>query len=344
MRRLLPTSRRGGFALASAAIAVLGLLSYFVYDVRSESSQQQQQQEDDVPGNDSSSDSDNEADQIEDIINIADHLQLNIDDEWQPQQQQSLVPPTAGTQPLLVLSDGHSRQQQGRRMLAISARGIILNSVDGLDRWSSNVKVCASAEAVLKRLGSIYNVYIVVVVRGEEDEGRIIQALQEAGIVGASLPAGPGSGSGSGSATADIAAASTGDPGALPRNNVLFCQTEEGKSHLVRHLLTLAGATKFSSRNATYAGYAGYIDTNQDVVHRLAQVLHGVVLVNGGGLANNAAFIGRGDVPGTQTAFLSELASTSTSAPAPVSTPANFLSSNSIERVDDITQASVYVQ
>ncbi|KAJ1737401.1 hypothetical protein LPJ72_000508 [Coemansia sp. Benny D160-2] len=82
------------------------------------------------------------------------------------------------------------------------------------------------------------------------------------------------------------APASLGSPaetGAIPRANVLFCQTEEGKQHLVRHLLTLRPPC---AGGAASHSYAGHIDTNMDVACRLAMVLHSpVVLVAHSGAA-----------------------------------------------------------
>ncbi|KAJ2720966.1 hypothetical protein GGI07_004279 [Coemansia sp. Benny D115] len=140
---------------------------------------------------------------------------------------------------------------------------------------------------------------------------------------------------------------------ALPADNLLFCQTEEGKSHLVRHLLTLPGSTKYA-RNSLYNGYAGYIDTNRDVVARLEQVLHGVVLVDpdnsSSDFSGHSHIIDHGDVPGSQTAFSNTAAAIASSSsgsnssgniPPATTVPASL---DSVERVKDIAECSFYRQ
>ncbi|KAJ2655621.1 hypothetical protein IWW48_005448 [Coemansia sp. RSA 1200] len=75
------------------------------------------------------------------------------------------------------------------------------------------------------------------------------------------------------------APSSLGSPaeiGIIPRANVLFCQTEEGKQHLVRHLLTLK---PLCGGGSAFHSYAGYVDTNKDVACRLAMVLHSPVVL-----------------------------------------------------------------
>ncbi|KAJ2819876.1 hypothetical protein GGI24_004653 [Coemansia furcata] len=139
------------------------------------------------------------------------------------------------------------RKNKNKRVLAISARGIVLESNDDGDKWSADVRIRGCSGLAIRRLLETYEVYLVAVVRSEGDQKRVQEVLESSGA------------------------------------RVLFCQTEEGKMHLVRHLLT-------------HSQSGGYMDTNRDVVRRLSQVLSRVVLVTAGDISG-------GDVPGSNTAF-----------------------------------------
>ncbi|KAJ2412635.1 hypothetical protein GGI10_003571, partial [Coemansia sp. RSA 2530] len=137
-----------------------------------------------------------------------------------------------------------------KRLLAISARGILLETRDS-DKWSGNVVTRASGVRAIQRLSDTYDVYLIAVVRSESDQTRVLRAVEMSGL----------------------------------RVGVLFSESEEGKMHLARHLLTHAPN-----------GAAGLVDTNRDVVGRLCHVLRKVVLVSTGDISS-------GDKPGSHSAF-----------------------------------------
>ncbi|KAJ1885395.1 hypothetical protein LPJ81_006919, partial [Coemansia sp. IMI 209127] len=177
--------------------------------------------------------------------------------------------------------------------LAISAQGIFLSN--------DNKQVRETAVGILRRLASKYNVVLVVKISDEEDKDRVLETLAMSRIVphnsynidqsvvwvektAAAAASSDDDDDGfasdpPSSAVSSIleAPSSLGSPetAILPRANILFCQTDEGKQHLVRHLLTLRPPTPQAHT------YAGYIDTNRDVASRLAMVLRKpVVLVD----------------------------------------------------------------
>ncbi|KAJ2836449.1 hypothetical protein FBU31_001367, partial [Coemansia sp. 'formosensis'] len=161
--------------------------------------------------------------------------------------QEPEQPPPAAVEEEEVIIPATPIRKKNKRVLAISARGIVLESNDDDDKWSADVRIRSSSALAIRRLLETYEVYLVAVVRSEGDQKRVQEVLESSGA------------------------------------RVLFCQTEEGKMHLVRHLLT-------------HSQSGGYMDTNRDVVRRLSQVLSRVVLVTTGDISG-------GDVPGSNTAF-----------------------------------------
>ncbi|KAJ2368683.1 hypothetical protein IW150_005343, partial [Coemansia sp. RSA 2607] len=98
--------------------------------------------------------------------------------------------------------------------------------------------VLPQARAIVEHLEHTYAVYVVARVAQTEDTERIIRVLEDARVA--------------------------------QRSRVLFCQTDEGRAHLVRHLLTAGGGA-----------HGGHVDTDAQVVNRLAPILHRVVYVSG---------------------------------------------------------------
>ncbi|KAJ2160595.1 hypothetical protein GGF46_002138 [Coemansia sp. RSA 552] len=311
---------RRGLVLAVAA-AVVGLLGYLAYEVYQESKHPDDDDDDDADDGDSEvlQLSDNE-DSIEDIIHI-------------PQAQ-------SGDRPAaLPIGTRTTAANNQKRALAVSARGAILDSTDPHNRWSAEVHVRSDAVQLLSRLAALYDVYLVVVVSQEADRLRVMRELEASGVVSAAAPGSPtSSGFGESVVWVDGSDASSegpseipssavsailNSPGVLPASHVLFCQTEEGKIHLVRHLLT---AQRLPGGRARYAGF---IDTNRDVMAKLGQVLHTAVLLSD----NHIAHIGSGEVPNAPTA-LTPRAGTSDSRPEPALP-------KSVQVVDDITQSSL---
>ncbi|KAJ2002074.1 hypothetical protein GGI04_003494 [Coemansia thaxteri] len=202
-----------------------------------------------------------------------------------------LIVETTARNTTVEASNETSEHKAKKRMLAVSARGIILDprTTKSADKWTADVKVRESGAAALARLAAVYDVYVVVVVRNGGDEVPVLRELERGGIVDVVIPA----------------------------CNVLFCQTEEGKTHLVRHLLTLPATSSTAN--------AGYVDTNRDAVNRLAAVLRKVVLVTDGEIAC-------GEVPGANTAFSSSSSST-----------AGIMSSTGTEeQVADIAESTLF--
>ncbi|KAJ2448848.1 hypothetical protein EV183_005218 [Coemansia sp. RSA 2336] len=277
-------------AVAAASVALVGLLAYVVYEVYQEATKTYSSDDD------TRSDSD-----VEDVIHIP-----------PPPPQTSEDGPDQAT-----LFDADNISNSPRKSLAISARGIVFDSLDGSDKWSSHIRIRKDAVSSLEQLARHYQVYLIIVTRPEQEQG-VLEALAEAGIVAFS-----GQIAGVTESTVWVNKNDSDDtnstrsfdeipssaissilnmpssPGIVPLSNVLFCQTEEGKVHLARHLLT---ANPHVTSRPTAGGYAGYMDTNRDVVARLSQVLHNVVLVDP---SPEYPVIGQGDIPGSSTAFSS---------------------------------------
>ncbi|KAJ2235300.1 hypothetical protein H4R99_002584 [Coemansia sp. RSA 1722] len=335
MSRLWSTARKHSY-LAATAVAVCGFIGYLAYEVYQETttSEEEQEQPPSPPNDD---------DTVEDVINIADELARSQDHySWSNNSTRNI--PSS-------LSPGQIRTPM---LLSISARGIIFSSKETHDRWSSkSLYLNPQAVEILWRLSSLYNLYMVVVVRDQEDQAKIMEFLETHQIVN-SVPSVTDSmvwvdhqsdyadsrtssiSAPSSDISAILASSVTDAPMLTPprntplsREQVLFCQTEEGKAHLVRHLLTMQGSTKFT-QNTGYKGYVGHVDTNRDVVARLAPVLKKIVHVDGD--------IDCGDAPGTNTAFSTGSSSTNNGG---ASTPA-ALSMATVERAKDITKSSIY--
>ncbi|KAJ2354501.1 hypothetical protein GGF43_003227, partial [Coemansia sp. RSA 2618] len=248
MTRFWTRNRRNVVLAVSAA--VVGLLGYLAYEVYQESAKEYASDD-----NDDDEDTRSEHSDVEDIIHIAQPI-----DETRTSSDidtfRHTPTPASHAQPR------HAKRQA----LAISARGLVFDSVS-TDKWSADIRMRADAVSVLAQLAERYDVFLVAVVHPHPDEqSRILRCLEQSGVLTQ-----PTAGSDVGESTVwvDRDGRSSTSPGILPVSRVLFCQTEEGKMHVVRHLLT-----------ASSAGYAGYIDTNRDVVARLSQVLHTCVLVS----------------------------------------------------------------
>ncbi|KAJ1720815.1 hypothetical protein LPJ53_004603 [Coemansia erecta] len=117
----------------------------------------------------------------------------------------------------------------------LDRRPLVTISANGILLDGPHVR--PQARAIIQHLERTYAVYVVVCVAQAEDEERVLHTLEDAGVAG--------------------------------RNHVLFCQTDEGRAHLVRHLLTAGSVT-----------HAGHVDTDAQVVRRLAPVLRRVVYVS----------------------------------------------------------------
>ncbi|KAJ2786591.1 hypothetical protein GGI15_001396 [Coemansia interrupta] len=115
-------------------------------------------------------------------------------------------------------------------------RALVTLSANGI--LLDGLHVRPSARAIVEHLEGAYRVYVVVRVAQAEDEERVVRVLEDAGVA--------------------------------DRRRVLVCQTDEGRAHLVRHLLTAGGVA-----------HAGHVDTDAQVVRRLAPVLRRVVHVAG---------------------------------------------------------------
>ncbi|KAJ2610948.1 hypothetical protein H4S08_003394 [Coemansia sp. RSA 1365] len=372
MSRTWGKGRRGVAVAVSAA--VLGLLGYLAYEVYQESTK------DDDSGNQTADKSDTSSD-VEDVLFISEQ-----------NTSQPSSPSNREIESRFLPQVGSIRSDIGNKpCLAISARGIILDSKDPANKWSAEVSVRKSAIAILLRLVELYRVYLIVVVSPvEADDGkqeRVLRALEYAGIVNSlqnrvheedertsilrdrrqhdgigesvvwvnredsSDSSNPPSDVPSSQISAILnapvsgpASAGNTSPAILPRSHVLFCQTEEGKSHMARHLLT--ARPPVATNGSLGRNYAGYIDTNRSVVARLSQVLHTtVLLVNNDCIAepksytdttaeddyNPQMLITYGDVPGAHTAFLPSEEYTD-----PTSNAKN------IEIVQDITTSSLF--
>ncbi|KAJ2713715.1 hypothetical protein H4R19_002107 [Coemansia spiralis] len=283
-------SRFGIAAVAAAAVGLVGLVGYLVYEACQETAQEEEEEEEEA-------------------------------EETDEQQSSASSSEPVRTRP--------------RARLVVSARGIVVDTANG-DRWSGQVEVRAGAAAVLARLAARFEVFIVAVVR-PGTEAQVLAALEDAGIVGtlpSALPSDAGesavwvSGADEASLPSGLSSqmSSVLDtlPGILPRSSVLFCETEEGKIHLARHLLT--AEPPVAAPAALGRGCAGYIDTNRDVIARLAPVLARTVLV-APLHADPRCLIDCGDVPGRQTALAQPTPAGLTRPPA--------------ETVDDIGRSSL---
>ncbi|KAJ1642753.1 hypothetical protein LPJ64_005427 [Coemansia asiatica] len=355
MSRLWTATRKHSYMVLSA-LAVVGLFGYLAYEVYQETTATDSSDEPPslpptaAAASSSQDEDDQEENAVEDVINIADELarstSINNTNNI-GRNDQRLV---------------ESQQTRPQPLLTLSARGTIFSSKDPQDPWSSKtLELHPQAREILWHLTSRYNVYLIAVVEEEEDKNLVLRFLEEQRIIGCNGLAqvssslaesmvwvdrsdGEGSrGSSISAPSSDISAilaSSTADGSLmlapsplstdvpLGRDNVLFCQTEEGKAHLVRHLLTLPGSTRFVPAHPSYVGFAGHADTNGDVVKRLAPVLARIVHVDGA--------IGCGEVPNANTAF-----STSSYGNCGSSTSLSSLRA-AVERVPDITQSSIY--
>ncbi|KAJ2076445.1 hypothetical protein H4R24_005694 [Coemansia sp. RSA 988] len=364
MSRPWSKGRRGVVLAVSAA--VLGLLGYLAYEVYQESNKDDDSDNHSVNERESTSDGDSD---VEDVLFISEQITSRqstsdtraMDNRFLPQQAGSIRPGI-----------------RGKPCLAISARGIILDSKDSANKWSADVRIRKSAIPILLRLVELYRVYLIVVVSpAASDDGaqeRVLRALGDAGIVNSlqeqvyddektstlrnirkydgigesvvwvnredsSDSSNPPSDVPSSQISAILNApisgpVSTGhtSPAILPRSQVLFCQTEEGKSHMVRHLLT--ARPPIVTGDSLGRSYAGYIDTNHSVIARLSQVLHTTVLLvnaNASDEHNPEMLITYGDVPGAHTAFLPSEEYTDLASRLP-----------NIEIVEDITASSLF--
>ncbi|KAI8318660.1 hypothetical protein GQ54DRAFT_69820 [Martensiomyces pterosporus] len=364
-------SRRNVVAVASAA--ALCIVSYLAYEAYQEAKQEAGSEggipEDEVIYEGELLDDDQDS-EIEEVVNIADQLSIRSHSEH-PHLERSM-----------------SHTAKAKRMLAISARGILFDSKDPKDKWSASIQLLPSANMVLSRLSSLYNVFVVVVVRSEDDKAEVLRQLEDAGIVetdmgdsdylqresvvwvdgkdvegsphtsrasslGSNVPSDAPSSAISSilassspplSTTSSFSTSSKRSSAILPRASILFCQTEEGKSHLVRHLLTLSGSSKFRTQQplAAHSGYAGYADTNRDVINHLSSVLRRVVLVSD----SQRSLIDHGDVPGLFTAYSKsrdhQIAAATPSSSFSASNPSSS-TNKSIERVEDITESTLYL-
>ncbi|ORX70363.1 hypothetical protein DL89DRAFT_267585 [Linderina pennispora] len=323
MSRFFGSRRNALITLASAV--TISLVAYLAYEVYQES----KDEHDGTDNDDTQQDHADEAvmlEHVEEVIQIAESMPTS---------------PVAASPPKL------------KRRLAISARGILFNSSNPSDKWSADIDINPQARMALARLASLYELYVVVVVRSDDDKQQIIRALENAGILETTIgdstvwvDSESQRSSISDAPSSEISAilnssssipppSPTRRTGLMSASNVLFCQTEEGKAHLVRHLLTLNGASKFT-RPRAHAGYAGYIDTNHDVVNHLAGVLHSVTHVVPG--APTATLISRGEVPGMLTAYTK-----TDDNPAPAASAGPSSVSKSVEVVSDIAESTLYL-
>ncbi|PIA13623.1 hypothetical protein COEREDRAFT_17419 [Coemansia reversa NRRL 1564] len=374
MSRSWNKGRRGVVLAVSAA--VLGLLGYLAYEVYQESTK------DDDSDNQTADESDTNSD-VEDVLFISEQTTSH---QYSPDNRaiESRFLPHIGS----IRSD-----IENKPCVAISARGIILDSKDPENKWSADVTVRKSAIPILLRLVELYRVYLIVVVSPvEADDGKqeqVLRALEDAGIVNSlqnqvyeedrrtfisrdhrqyegigesvvwvnkedsSDSSNPPSDVPSSQISAILNAPVSGpvsagntSPAILPRSHVLFCQTEEGKSHMARHLLT--ARPPVATNGSLGRSYAGYIDTNRSVIARLSQVLHTTVLLVTDDSttesksnfdttvkdeSNPQMLITYGDVPGAHTAFLPSEEYTDLTSHA-----------HNIEIVQDITTSSLFQQ
>ncbi|KAJ2793894.1 hypothetical protein H4R20_006400, partial [Coemansia guatemalensis] len=175
MSRPWSKGRRGVVLAVSAA--VLGLLGYLAYEVYQESSKDDDSDNQTTDERDATRDSDSE---VEDVLFISEQITDRqpmpdnrvMENRFLPQQASS-IRTDIGSKPCL----------------AVSARGIILDSKDPANKWSADVRVRKSAIPILLRLVELYRVYLIVVVSPGEaaaDDGgqeRVLRALEDAGIV-----------------------------------------------------------------------------------------------------------------------------------------------------------------
>ncbi|KAJ1746889.1 hypothetical protein LPJ79_005622, partial [Coemansia sp. RSA 1821] len=283
-------SRNKRNAVAAASVALIGLLAYIAYEVYQESSKAYSSDDDDSQQADS---------EVEDVIHIPQPLPQTNEDR--PDQA--------------TFFNAENISNSPRKSLAISARGIIFDSLNSTDKWSSHIQIRKDAVNTLVQLTRHYQVYLIIVTRPEHQQ-EILEVLAKAGIIAFSeqisgvtestvwVDKHDSDDANSNHSFGDIPSSAISSilntpssPGILPLPNILFCQTEEGKVHLARHLLT---ASSHAASNPAAGRYAGYVDTNRDVVARLSQVLHRVVLV---APSTPDPIISQGDIPGSSTAF-----------------------------------------
>ncbi|KAJ2765658.1 hypothetical protein IWQ57_004690 [Coemansia nantahalensis] len=272
-------NRRG--IAAAVAVGLLGLVGYLAYDAYQEAAREEHDSDD-------SDDSD--------VPSIAEQQSSSSSSSSSASSEQAVLGP--------------------RRRLVVSARGIVVDSTDSGDRWSGQVRVRAGAAATVARLAARYEVFLVaVVVPGHGSEGQILAALEGAGIVGEQAPplsaasdigesvvwvSSADESSVPSGMSSQVSSILNESPGTLPRSHVLFCETEEGKVHLARHLLAADPPVPHA---ALGRGCAGYVDTNRDVVARLAPVLSRTVLVAPPPHISPGPLIDAGEVPGRETAL-----------------------------------------
>ncbi|KAJ1941811.1 hypothetical protein EC988_006660, partial [Linderina pennispora] len=156
MSRFFGSRRNALITLASAV--TISLVAYLAYEVYQES----KDEHDDTDNDDTQQDHLDHVDEavmlehVEEVIQIAESMPTS---------------PVAASPPKL------------KRRLAISARGILFNSSNPSDKWSADIDINPQARMVLARLASLYELYIVVVVRSDDDKQQIIRALEDAGIL-----------------------------------------------------------------------------------------------------------------------------------------------------------------
>ncbi|KAJ2502426.1 hypothetical protein GGH96_001089 [Coemansia sp. RSA 1972] len=299
MSRFWNRNRRNVVLAVSAAM--VGLLGYLAYEVYQESTKDYADDEND--------DTESEHSDVEDII----HINL-------PAEDTTLADTDTFRQPA-------TKPAKQRQSLVISARGVVFDSTCD-DKWSSDIRMHPDAVSHLSHLSELYDVYLLVVVH-PGTESPVIQCLEQSGVLTQSTK---DVGKGVVWVDRDMMKSDvslSNSPGILARSRILFCQTEEGKVHMARHLLTyIPGVSGKSS-----IGYAGYVDTNRDVVARLSQVLHTAVLVQP--TLGPHSVIDRGDVPGSHTMF-------STPKPSEPSSSKSLDVGPSVEIVETIAQSSLY--
>ncbi|KAJ1855482.1 hypothetical protein GGH12_003452 [Coemansia sp. RSA 1822] len=302
MSRFWNRNRRNVVLAVSAAM--VGLLGYLAYEVYVESTKDYIDDEND--------DTQSENSDVEDII----HINLPADDT-------TLADTDTFRQPA-------SKPAEKRQSLVISARGVVFDSACD-DKWSSDIRMHPDAVSHLSHLSELYDVYLLVVVHSGAEES-IVRSLEQSGVLTQSAAMDVGKSvvwvDRDDTAQSNVSLASN-SPGVLARSHILFCQTEEGKVHMARHLLTAVPGVSGKSS----IGYAGYVDTNHDVVARLSQVLHTAVLV--APTVGSHSVIDHGDVPGSHTMF-------STPDPSEPSSSNHLSLGPSVEIVETLAQSSLY--
>ncbi|KAJ2134284.1 hypothetical protein IW136_004706 [Coemansia sp. RSA 678] len=300
MSRFWNRNRRNVVLAVSAAM--VGLLGYLAYEVYLESTKDYADDEDD--------DTQSEHSDVEDII----HINL-------PTEDATLTDTDTFRQPA-------SKAAKQRQSLVISARGVVFDSTCD-DKWSSDIRMHPDAVSHLSHLSELYDVYLLVVVH-PGTESPVIQCLEQSGVLTQSAAKDVGKSVvwvDRDMTKSDVSLSNS--PGVLARSRILFCQTEEGKVHMARHLLTAVPEVPGKSS----LGYAGYVDTNRDVVARLSQVLHTAVLVQP--TFGSHLVIDHGDVPDSHTMF-------STPESSEPSSSKSLDLGSSVEIVETLAQSTLY--